>query len=177
MADLGASSLASAISVSGAVLLVLAAGAKLRSPQPTAELLRRWKLPAGTAAVRSIAAAELVIAALSLLGGVAVLPLALAYAIFALISLRLLRTAPGASCGCFGAAGDSPVTALHVLVTAALAVAATAGMWSPPGWTVLRVEGLNAGVLAAQTGLITALLYATLAIYPQLVLARGKVTS
>jgi hypothetical protein len=171
--DSGIGDIATTASTAAALLLIVAAAAKLRAPGPTADLLGRLNLPAPRPAVPLIAVAEIVIAGLSLRGGVAILPLALAYLVFAGVALRLLLSAPGASCGCFGAA-QTPVTAVHVLITVGFAAAGVLAMFSAPGYTLWH--GYTGVVLSAQVVLLGGLTYATLAIYPQLV-AAGKVSS
>jgi hypothetical protein len=168
VAALGFGDIAGVITVSGAALLVLAAGAKLRAAQPTAQVLRQLGLPAPAFAVPLIAGSELVAAVLAPFGGFAAWPLALVYAGFAVTGLRLLVSAPGASCGCFGSA-QTPVTALHPVLTAVVAAAAATGPWTATGWRLLRPDQVSGLVLIAQTAVLSALLYAALAVYPQLV--------
>jgi hypothetical protein len=168
--DLG--DIATAITVSGAVLLVLAALAKIRSPQPAADVLRQLGLPAAGPAVPILAGFELVAAGLAPLGGVAGLPLAACYTAFAVVGLRWLISMPGGSCGCFGSA-RTPVTALHPVITGVIAAAAAAGPWTTSGRRLLTPDHPAAYVLIGQVALLSALFYAALAVYPQLV-AAGK---
>ncbi|WP_432545534.1 MauE/DoxX family redox-associated membrane protein [Kineococcus sp. SYSU DK004] len=111
----------------GAALLVVAGVAKVRRPRSTAQALRTQSLPSGTALVRLLGAAELLVVALALSGSPAgAWALAAAYAGFtAFVVLALVRRRPLSSCGCFGAA-DVPPTAAHVAVTGALAAVGAA---------------------------------------------------
>jgi hypothetical protein len=171
MPNLEADGIASAVVVAAAVLLALAAVAKLRAPQPTQDLLRGLGLPAGVGLIRTIALLELLSAALAPFGNLATVPLAACYAAFTVVAVRLLTSEPGASCGCFGGT-DTPVTALHPILTAAFAVAAIVAVWTPAGWAVLWSHGFTGLVIGAQSLLVAALAYAALAVYPQLVSAR-----
>jgi hypothetical protein len=174
MTDLGAGDIASAVTLSGAALLMLAAAAKLRAPQPTAQLLRQLNLPAPAAAVPAIAGLELASAGLAIYGGIAAIPMAAAYVLFTIVALRILRSAPDTSCGCFGSS-ETPVTAMHPLMTSVFAVAAAAATQTSPGWTLFTSHGAAGLLLALQVVLVCALAYAALAIYPQLIAARRKV--
>ncbi len=177
MANLQFDGVVSAVVVSAAALLALAAVAKLRSPGATRELLARLSVPARPGAVLAIALVELASAGAALFGGVATVPLAGCYAVFTAVGLRLLVTQPGASCGCFGGGADTPITPLHPIVTAVFAAAAIAAVWAPPGWAAVGTHGLTGAVLAGQSLLLAALAYAALAVYPLLVQARRKVAS
>jgi uncharacterized membrane protein YphA (DoxX/SURF4 family) len=176
VADLGLGAISSAVSVSAALLLIPAAIAKLRAPAATVALLRRLHLPAPRLAGPMIAGAELVSALLALTGGAGRIPMAALYLAFALVAVRVLISSPGASCGCFGAT-ETPVTALHVIVTAGFAAASAAGPWTPSARTLLRGHPFEQTVLIAQIGVLSALAYAALAVYPQLVAAQRKVSS
>src|SRR5579871_1193327 len=103
-AVVGASVAAPLVSVPAAVLVV-AGVAKLRSPGAAVEALRAAGLTAGRVRARAVGAAEA-------LAGAAVLAVpsrptlvlaALLYAALTVFAVRLLRSGPVASCGCFGA--------------------------------------------------------------------------
>jgi hypothetical protein len=72
----------------------------------------------------------------------------------------------GAACGCFGG-DDTPATAAHVWLSAALALAAAAGVAWPPrgtGWLLTGSPGV-AGALALG---IAGAAYATVLAYTEL---------
>lgn len=101
-----------------ALLLLVAAAAKVGRPSRAVEALRQARLPSSPLLVRGLAAAELAVAALVLVvgGPVPVLALAGLHVGFAVFIVRL-RAAAGASasCGCFGGA-EAPADGLHVVV-------------------------------------------------------------
>ena len=112
-----------------AVLLLVAALAKLRRPAEAVDALRQARLPASSLLVRLLAAAEVVVAGLVLLrGGVGpALALAGLHLGFAAFVVRLRGTAgASASCGCFGGA-EAPADRLHVVTNLAAAAVAAAG--------------------------------------------------
>ena len=106
-----------------ALLLLVAAVAKLRDPGSATVALRRAGIPSAAVGVRCLAAAEAVLAAAVLfVGGPApAVALGLLHLGFAGFIIRL-RWAAGAtaSCGCFGGA-EAPAGRLHVVVNAAAA--------------------------------------------------------
>jgi hypothetical protein len=116
--------------VGAAALLLLAAGAlKVADPTRTAGALaaRGWAVPAGV--VRAGALVEATLGAATLVVGGRLLPalVAISYAGFAWFVLGALRSgAPVGTCGCFGRP-DTPPRLVHVVVDAALALAAAAG--------------------------------------------------
>jgi len=106
-----------------AVLLAVAAMAKLRDPNSAAVALRRAGLASGVVVVRGVAVAEVLVAAAVLVVGGAgpAMALGLLYLGFAAFIVRLRRAAgAGVSCGCFGGA-EAPAGRLHVVVNAAAA--------------------------------------------------------
>jgi methylamine utilization protein MauE len=112
----------------GALVLLAAGAAKVVDPSRTAGALgvRGW--PSGPVLVRAGAAAELLVGAGALVVGGPVLAslVALSYLAFALfVASALTSGTPIGSCGCLGRA-DTPPTALHVVVDAALAAGALA---------------------------------------------------
>jgi len=116
--------------VGGAALLLLAAGAlKLVDPTRTAGALAARGRPVPPWAVRAGALAEAALGAAVLVAGGHVLPalLAASYAGFAWFVAGALRSGfPVGTCGCFDRP-DTPPRPLHVVVDAALALAAAAG--------------------------------------------------
>lgn len=153
-------------------LLVLAGTGKLVDPLPLVRALRSARLPGGSTAVRAFAAGEVAVGAAAVVLGSrpsAVL-VALSYAGFTAFVLRA-RAVGGvlASCGCFGRR-DTPPTAAHVAVTAALAVTAAAVAVRPLGPLGAVLSGApGAGVpflLATSAVGVTA--YLVLALLPAL---------
>jgi len=140
-----------------ALLLLLAAGAKLVTPARSAVALRQAGLPSTPWLVRLLAAVEVGVAvSVLLLGGpLPALALAALHLGFAAFITRLRATAAGASCGCFGSA-EAPADRLHVGVNlAAAGVAAAAAVTGPatlPGTLVAQPGfGLPYLVLVAVT--------------------------
>lgn len=140
-----------------ALVLCVAGAAKLRAPDPAARAVG-----AGRQLVRLFAAGEVGLGALVLIVGGPVLAamMAVLYAGFALLTLRLARA--GESCGCFGAP-QSPASPLQSALSGALAVvcllAAIGGARSldwilgqPPG--IVAVLGL--GIAGAVYGIVLA---------------------
>ncbi len=151
--------------VAAALLLVVAGVAKAMEPLPLARALRiagfPVRGPALSPLVRIGATAEAVI------GGAAVVAphlitaalLAASYAAFTAFVVRALRSgSPLATCGCFGGA-DTPPTAVHAVVTAALAAVAVVVALSPTGLALTPALLVLIGVLAY-------LVYLTLAVLP-----------
>jgi hypothetical protein len=141
--------------VVAAIVLAVAGLAKLRSPGTAVRALAAAGLPLPgaaassslpRAAVRAIAAGELALAGLVLFapGRASCALLAAMYAVLALVARTLVRR--GTSCGCFGEA-DTPATAAHVWLSAALALVAAAGAaWSAHGiaWLLRGTPGVVA---------------------------------
>lgn len=117
----------------GAGLLLLAGVAKVRRPGAPGRALVLAGLPGGTAAVRALGVGEVAVALAGLLlGGPAWALQAVVYTGFTAFVAHE-RTRPSSSCGCFGEEGV-PLTGLHVVVDAALAVAAGAAvLYGAPG--------------------------------------------
>jgi hypothetical protein len=106
-------------------LVLCAAGvAKLRSPAPAAFAVSTLGLPPSRLGIRVLAACELVVGALAMVHpGSAAVPVAVLYALFAVVSLELTRRR--ASCGCFGER-DVPASWFGAALSAALALVALA---------------------------------------------------
>lgn len=173
-----------------AVLLLAAGLGKVRAPAPASAMLRRALPVAGRplarrSSVRAGGVVEVVIGAFALAGGTraAVLLLALAYLVFAAISLRLLVLdrgggAPRTSCGCFGQV-DAPVGWAHVGLNVAALGIAVAAFVDPPGrWSGLFDADLASGVVAAaQVGVLAYLGFLTITALPELAAARRRVSA
>ncbi len=107
-------------------LLVAGGAAKAARPHDTARALRAAGLPVPASAVRLLAGIEVVVgAAAAVVGGPApAAAVAASYAAFtAFLTVALRRGWSLSSCGCFGEP-DSPPTVVHLVVDAALALAA-----------------------------------------------------
>jgi len=124
-----------------AVLLGLAAAAKLRNPAATGNALRAVGLPGSPVLVRAGAAVELAVAigAVALGNRVLVALVAASYVGFAVFVVAALRRrVPLSSCGCFGRS-DTPPSVIHVVLNFALAV--------PAGAVAFGAAGAGAGGL------------------------------
>jgi len=116
-----------------AVLLVVAAGAKLARPGEAVAALGQARWPASPVLVRLLALAEVAVAVLVLVvgGPGPALALAVMHLGFAAFVVRLRATVgASASCGCFGGA-DAPADRLHVVVN--LVGAGVAGLAAVSG--------------------------------------------
>jgi hypothetical protein len=114
-------------------LLGFAGLAKLGRPQTTVLALKRTKLPATRALVRTGASAELVVAVAALAhpGAITGTLVALSYAGFALfVAIALRYRWPLSSCGCF-AKPDTVPTGAHAVLNAGAAVCAV--LWAASG--------------------------------------------
>lgn len=168
--------------LAGAVLLVVAGVPKVADPLPLVNALRSvgLLLPGGRASAalgRLLALAEIVVGLLAILlpGMLSAALVALAYVGFTgFVALALRRGGVLASCGCFGKA-DTPPTRTHLVLTGALALAATGVAVSPPP---PRVWSTIAPDLVATTGLYAVVLaflsYLVIAVLP-LASARAQV--
>ena len=159
------------------VALLLAGGAlKVVRPDFTARALREMGVPASATAVRAGALAELAIAAGALVGGGRPLAalVAASYAGFAaFVAAALRRGVPLSSCGCFGA-GDTPPTAVHlVLNLAAAAVAGAVAITGTGAGGLTEITTLEGSLLLrvaflASTAASAWLAYVALAVLPKL---------
>ena len=155
-----------------ALVLCIAAVAKLRSPRTAANALAVLGAPAGVTLVRAIAVGELALGCWCIVepsrAGAALI--ALVYAAFAGVGLVLARR--HASCGCFGA-GETRATPAQALLSAALmmvAIAATISGSHGLPWIVQHGAAvLLIGVVAAA--------YGTVLTYTQLPAAWGAWSS
>jgi hypothetical protein len=149
-----------------ALVLCVAAVAKLRAPTTAAHALAVVGMPVGTAVVRLIAAGELALGCwcLAAPGRIGAALLALAYGAFAALGLVLARRQ--ASCGCFGAS-QTRATPTQAAISAALMVVALAATARAPhglAWVVGRgVPGAAVLVLG-----VAAAAYATVLAYTEL---------
>ena len=162
--------------LAAAALLVAAGASKLVDPLSLVRALRSAGLRVGPFPVRLIAAGEVLLGVAAVLAGSALTAalVAASYAAFtAFVLLALRRGGVLASCGCFGRA-DTPPTAAHVAVTAALAAVAAAVAVDPlgPAPALLgRQVALGLPLLLA-TAAVAATAYLVLAVLPLLRAAR-----
>ena len=115
------------------VVLAFAGTTKLRRPAGTQPAAAALNLPTAPAAVRTLGAVEVVVAVAGLAaGGVAAAAVAVVFAALAIAAWRLFVRSPGTACGCLGSS-DAPVSATHIVVNIAAAIAAAlaAGARSP----------------------------------------------
>lgn len=132
-----------------AIVLAVAGAAKLRSPRGAADALRQLGVPAGPAAVRGLAGAELLLAVACLLrpSAPSAVLLALVYLAFAAISTALAKT--HSACGCFGE-DQTPASPIQSVLSAAIAIIVLAAAVAGPhgmGWLLGRAP-VSAAVLA-----------------------------
>ena len=164
-----------------AVLLLTAAGAvKLVRPASSSVLSARapratWRHLEPSAVARAVGACEIALGSAAVIFGArwTVLMVAAAYLVFALVSLRALRRADGADCGCFG--GTSvPATPGHVVVNLALAAccALSATASTAPRAALVSAGPAVSAVASAQILLLAGLLYLCLTAAPALAAAR-----
>jgi hypothetical protein len=154
--------------------LVLAVGGafKLRDPRPTRDMFAAVGVRSrGARRVFALASGliEVILGiATFLLGG---WPLAFAtaaaFAVFALLALRLVHTASAASCGCFGR-HSGRTTGVHVAVDVGVAILAlAAGIADAPGFLDVRNELPGNGFVFAGLAAIGAwLVVAALTVLP-----------
>lgn len=167
--------------LAAAVVLALAAPAKLRRPALTGNALAALGLPSSRELVRALGVGELVLA-----GWVLVAPsapalalLAAAYAAFAgFVAAALRRGTPLASCGCFGRP-DTPPTRTHLVLVlgAGLACAAAAlgaagavaalGTGASPVQHVVADGAWWGAPLLASVAVLTWLAWVALAVLPR----------
>jgi hypothetical protein len=151
--------LAAPYAIAAGVLLI-AALAKLRSPQGGAHALIALGLPGSRAAIRALAALELGLAAWCLLAPTPAGAAAMAalYGVFAAVALALFRRRQ--SCGCFGGV-ETPASPAQSLLSLSLAVVSLGAASADPRglqWLLQRGAGsavvLLLGVLAGVYGAV-----------------------
>jgi hypothetical protein len=140
-----------------ALVLAVAGVAKLRSPQAAA---RAVGVP--VAVVRIFAAGETALAAVALVTASAwsSVLMAVLYAGFSVLTLRLARA--GAACGCFGAE-ESPASGLQSVLSAALsglALLSALGGAHAAGWILHRPYATLAVLVIGAAGLVYAIVLA-----------------
>jgi hypothetical protein len=164
-----------------AILLVIAGASKIASPYMAQASLSTAGLPAPLAGVRVIALAELAIGTAAFLhpSTLTALVAALAYGVFFLFTVRLLRLADeGVDCGCFGGAG-SEVSRVHVALNAiAFAVCLAAAAWPPPGpdWVFGR-SPLTAVTICVGVAAVAYASFLAFTVFPRAWQSYGKAAS
>ncbi len=133
-----------------ALVLVISGAAKVHAPDAATAALAAVSLPPATSLVRFVGAAEIVLGAVALLAGgrIAAIGVALAYAAFAVVALRMSRDADARSCGCFGNAGARPGI-LHVAVNVAIAALAALAAATGSGGLIAVAGDTPAGGVPA----------------------------
>ena len=157
-------------------VLVVAGGAKFRSPSPTAAALEVLSIPKPLVAARVMGIGEVILGIAAAITGAPLL-LALVAASYAGFAFFILWALSGnqadISCGCFGHE-DTPPTPGHAAFNAAAAAIAAVSVTSPVSLTDFDgslIEGVLATIL---TVMAVALCIAALTIVPRnLALARG----
>jgi hypothetical protein len=154
-----------------AIVLGVAAVAKLRSPGGAVRALAAAGVSVPGGAVRVLAAGEAALAALVLLvpGRTAAGLLAAMYGLLALVAGTLARR--GAACGCFGG-DDAPATETHVWLSVTIALIAGAGVVWPPHGIAWLLTG-SPGVIAPLALGLAGATYATVIAYTELPSAWG----
>lgn len=136
------------------MVLVVSGVTKLRDTDPTQQMLKALRLPAGPAVVLAVGLAEIVfgVAAFVIGGLLLSVAVALAYGVFAVVSVRLLRQGGEVGCGCFGTR-STRITGAHVAVNLGSCLVAIAGAAANvPGFVDARADLVWAGL--PQLGLI-----------------------
>jgi methylamine utilization protein MauE len=134
-----------------ALILAVAGAAKLRSPRAAARAVDQ---PA--VLVRAFAGGELALAAVALITASvwSSVLMAVVYAGFAALTLRLARA--GAACGCFGAE-QSPASPAQPALSAGLAVigaVSAAGGAHTAGWILARPPGTLTVLILGTAGVV-----------------------
>lgn len=142
-------------------MFVVAAIAKLRSPEATREATRALGAPAPVAAF--IAPGELALAALLLLvPRVGAASAVVLLGLFTVLLRRVLGEGRTVRCGCFGAGSAAPVTSLSLLRNVAL-IAASLLAWSAPSVRTIDAVELSAGLATGLSVVCAGLLLHALA--------------
>jgi len=131
-----------------AALLGVGGLAKLRRPDAAAGALGAAGVRGGRRLARSGGVVELAVATAAIVdpGPLTAGLLAGTFALFALLLVRLLRSAPDAPCGCFGAPEETASRVHVALDLAAAAVAALAVVVVPPAPAALAGSLPAAGI-------------------------------
>lgn len=169
----------------GALLLAVAGLAKVHRPGPTGKAIRAASVPGAaglgsTVMVRLLGLIEVLVGAL-VLGWGGPIPaalLAVSYLILTIVAAVMIRTAPAADCGCFGASAE-PVSRWHVAVNAGYTLIAAAAVRWPQDSVVGELKSLGAAVipLFGLAVLLVALSYQLMTSLPALLDQRAKVAA
>jgi uncharacterized protein YjeT (DUF2065 family) len=136
-------------------LLLIATGlAKLRTPAATRRAAHALGLRVNDHAVRGFGLGEIAVGAAALIaGGNLAYLVAVYYAVFTVVALRLLRRAPETPCGCLGAS-SRPVSRAHVVINVAAVFVALASVGTAPLGRIS--DAPVAGIVLAALALCTA---------------------
>jgi hypothetical protein len=153
-----------------ALLLAIAGAVKVVAPHPAQGSLAAAGIRVPPLAVRALGAAEAAVGGAALLhpSTVTALAVALAYGGFCLFTLRLLRAAGRAGCGCFGSA-ESEAGPVHLALNAvAFVVCLLAAVAPPPGldWALGRAP-LTAVTICVGVGAATYASYLLFTVFPR----------
>ena len=170
-----------ALCAAAAVLLLWSGLAKLARPAATARMLAvvlGRRAPGGHPTARSIGLVEVAVGAAVLVTGgrVACAALAVSYAVFTAVAVRLAGGSRPAPCGCFGRA-DAPTGPIHVAVDAVACAVGVAATVAPPGpWGGFGGQpALVAVVGLGQVVLLAAMAYVLVAVLPSVLSDRDRV--
>jgi hypothetical protein len=145
-----------------ALVLCVAGVAKLRSPHPASGALASLGLAAGPGPVRVLGALEVALGCSGLIapGALVAVPMAAAYAVFALVARLLVSRR--ASCGCFGESEVPASTGQSVLSVVLATVCVLAAVRVPASllWMLARPVGLSAALVLALAGCAYAIVVA-----------------
>ena len=162
-----------ALHAAAAVLLVIAGGAKLARPVPTAQLLSSLGVPAGRGVVLAIGAGEIALGLAALLvgGPGPSIAVGLVYLCFAVVVARAMRVgAP--SCGCFGRV-DAPPSIVHVVGNLAFAVVSFAAAAGDTPLEVMDAQPAAGLLFVLAVGVVAGLSLVAFTALPEALGARG----
>ena len=165
--------------LAAALLLGTAGPAKLVAPGVAAMTLQRvWnRVPMPALAVRAAAVVEVAVALAVLTRGDrgSAVALGCCYLAFTALTVWLVATRQGTSCGCFGGA-ESPVGVIHLVLNLLCAGVAVSAALRPPGPLGGLLEGgaLPAAVGIGQAALLAYLGFLSITALPALNAARRR---
>jgi hypothetical protein len=137
----------------------VAGAAKLRRPRRTAASFAALGLPRPRAMARAVPVAELALSAtLVAMPAVGAAGALAALAAFTVVIGRSLRSGAAVSCGCFGSAGDDPVSGVELVRNGLLAVLAVTALAAaePAAPELAEVVLVSTAVVTAVVGLALA---------------------
>lgn len=168
-----------------ALLLGYAGLRKLIRPDPTVRALEVARIPgavvlASPTRVRLVGLVELAVGAWVLLAGGATSAalLGVSYLLLTLVALRMITTAPGADCGCFGSSAE-PIGPSHLVVNIACLLVAAAAVFVPQPGVLAEGEsqGMSTLLVLALAALLAFVCAALMTSFPALLAQRAKVAA